>query len=92
MNFIKRDVDLEEYRYVKAQRRRAKLEIIKWIKKYREENNGENPNEDKTQVVALELADFNHVNQQYLEVKIALINQNKMPFMAEEFYDHTKQS
>lgn len=63
MNFIKRDVDLEEYRYVKAQRRRAKLEIVKWIKKYREENNGENPTEDKTQVVALELADFNHVNQ-----------------------------
>ena len=48
MNFITRDVDLEEYRYVKAQRKRAKLEIVKWIKKYREENNGENPTEDKT--------------------------------------------
>ena len=62
MNFITRDVDLEEYRYVKAQRKRAKLEIVKWIKKYREENNGENPTEANTQVIALELADFNHVN------------------------------
>ena len=38
----------------------------------------------------MELADFNHANQQYMEVKMALIKQDKFPFIAEEFYDGEK--
>lgn len=75
---------------MKAQRKKAKLEITKWVKKFREENQGQNPTDMNTQEIALELADFNHVNQQFLEVKMALIKQEKMPFLAEEFWDAQK--
>lgn len=34
----------------------------------------------------MELADFNHVNSQFLEIKMAMIKQDKMPFLAEDFY------
>ena len=62
VDFFTREVDMEEYVYVKAQRKRAKLEITKWVKKFRDENDGNNPTDLSTQEIALELADFNHVN------------------------------
>ena len=86
MDFFTREVDIEEYNYVKAQRKRAKLEITNWVKKYRNENDGENPTDMHTQEIALELADFNHVNMQFLEAKMAMIKQDKMPFVAEDYY------
>ena len=73
LDFFTRQVDIEEYNYVKAQRKRAKLEISNWVKKYRNENNGNNPTDENTQEIALELADFNHANGTYLEVKMAMI-------------------
>jgi len=38
----------------------------------------------------MELADFNHLNMQYLEIQMALIKQDKMPFEADKFFDPTK--
>ena len=90
VNFIDREVDMEEYLYVKAQRKRAKLEVAKWVKKFRDEHNQTNPTDFDTQEIALELADFNHVNQKFLEIKMALINQNKYPFQIEDFYNPEK--
>ena len=91
VDFFTREVDMEEYVYVKAQRKRAKLEITKWVKKFRDENDGNNPTDLSTQEIALELADFNHVNMQYLEVKMAMIKQDKMPFQPEDFFNAQKQ-
>jgi hypothetical protein len=62
IDFFTRQVDFDEYDYVKKDRKRTKLAITKWVKKYREENEGENPTDRDTQPVAMELADFNHVN------------------------------
>lgn len=90
MDFFTREVDIEEYNYVKAQRRRAKLEITNWVKRFRNEHDGLNPTDMNTQEIALELADFNHVNSQFLEVKMAMIKQDKMPFNAEDFYKETR--
>ena len=86
LDFFTREVDIEEYNYMKAQRKRAKLEITNWVKKYRNEHDQNNPTDENTQEIALELADFNHVNQQFLEVKMAMLKQDKMPFLAEDFY------
>ena len=85
-----RVVDMDEYSYVKAQRKRYKLEIKKWIEAFKKENE-RNPTDADTQAIALELADFNHANEQYLDLKIALIKQNKYPFVPEDFYKETKE-
>ena len=81
---------MEEYNYFKAERKRCKLIVTKWIKQWRDENNGQNPTEENTQAIALELADYNHANNQFLEVKMALLKQNKLPFMVEDFYNSDK--
>ena len=84
-NFLTREVDMEEFNYFKAERKRRKLIVSKWIKQWRDDHNGENPTEDNTQAISMELADYNHANNQYLEVKMALLKQNKLPFMPEDF-------
>ena len=38
----------------------------------------------------MELADFNHLNMQYLEIQMAMIKQDKMPFEVDKFFDPTK--
>lgn len=76
----KREVDIEEYNFVKAKRKRAKVAIVKFVRKFREENNGNNPTDDDIGPVAMELADFNLLNEQYLDVKLELIKNDKMPF------------
>lgn len=48
LDFFTREVDIEEYNYVKAQRKRAKLEITNWVKKYRNEHEGSNPTDENT--------------------------------------------
>ena len=82
MDFFTRQVDYEEYDYMRQDRKAKKLAITKWVKKWREEHNGENPTDEHTQPVAMELADYNHINMQYLEVKMAMIKQDKLPFQA----------
>ena len=77
---IRREETIEDYIYVKANRKQAKLAIIKFVRKFREENNGKNPDDEDTAPIAMELADFNHQNEKYLDVKLALIKANKMPF------------
>lgn len=72
-NFLTREVNMEEFNYFKAERKRCKLIVSKWIKQWRDDNNGENPTEDNSQAIAMELADYNHANNQYLEVKMALL-------------------
>ena len=67
-----RPVDVEEYNYYRAERRRFKLEIVKWVRRFRDENN-RLPTENDSSEIAMELADYNHANQQYLEVKMAMI-------------------
>jgi len=62
VDFMTRQVDLEEYNYFRAERRRCKLVITKWVKKWREEHHGQNPSEESTAEIAMELADFNHAN------------------------------
>ena len=87
VDFLTRPVDIEEYNYYRAERRRFKLEITKWVRRFRDENNGRNPTEDESSEIAMELADYNHANQQYLEVKMAMVKQNKLPFNPTDFYD-----
>ena len=48
LDFFTREVDIEEYNFVKAQRRGAKLEITKWVKKFREEHEDANPTDADT--------------------------------------------
>ena len=71
---------MEEYNFVKANRKRAKVAIVKFVRKFRDENGGKNPTDDDTAPIAMELADFNHLNEQYLDVKLSLIKSDKMPF------------
>lgn len=77
---VKREADMEEYNFVKANRKRAKVAIVKFVRKFRDENGGKNPTDDDTAPIAMELADFNHLNEQYLDVKLSLIKSDKMPF------------
>ncbi len=90
IDFLTRQIDLDEYDYIKKDRKRAKLAITKWVKKWRDEHNGENPTDLVTQPIAMELADYNHVNMQYLEIQMAMIKQDKMPFESEKFYNPSK--
>lgn len=53
---------MEEFNYFKAERKRRKLIVSKWIKQWRDDHNGENPTEDNTQAISMELADYNHAN------------------------------
>lgn len=87
VDFATRAVDIEEYNYFRAERRRYKLEITKWVKRYREQNNGQNPAEENSAEIAMELADYNHANTQYLEVKMSMLKQNKLPFNALDFFN-----
>ena len=82
---IKREETIEDYIYVKASRKQAKVAIIKFVRKFREDNNGQNPTDEDTAPIAMELADFNHQNEKYLDIKLSLIKENKMPFQADEF-------
>ena len=66
---IKREVGMEDYEYIKAQRNRAKIPINKFVKKFKEDNLRD-PNDEDMQPVAMELADYNHINQQYLDIKL----------------------
>lgn len=75
---------------MRKDRKRAKLAITKWVKRFREENGGKNPTDEHTQPIAMELADYNHVNMQYMEIKMAMIKQEKMPFEAESFFNPDK--
>jgi len=76
----KREADMEEYIYVKANRKRAKVAIKKFVRKFRDENDGRDPGDEDTGPVAMELADFNALEEQYLDIKISLLKANKMPF------------
>jgi hypothetical protein len=35
----------------------------------------------------MELADFNHVNQKYLDIKLEMIKEEKLPFQVDDFFD-----
>ena len=76
---------MEQYLLAKAKRKTAKIEIVKFVRKFREENDGANPTDDDTGPIAAELADFNAVNEEYLDIKLELIKNSKMPFEADEF-------
>ena len=82
---INREVDLEEFNFVKAKRKNAKIVIQKFVTKFKEENDGKLPTDADTGSIAMELADFNHINEQYLDIKLALIKQDKMPFQSQDF-------
>ena len=66
---IVREVSMEDYEYVKAQRTAARIAIVKFVKKFKEDNN-RFPTDSDTGPIAMELADYNHINQKYLDVKI----------------------
>ena len=82
---FKPEASMEQYLLAKAKRKKAKIEIVKFVRKFREENNGANPTDDDTGPIAAELADFNAVNEEYLDIKLELIKNSKMPFEADEF-------
>lgn len=65
-------VDMDEYQLAKAQKRAAKVEIQKWVREFKQKN-GRAPNDSDTAPIAMELADYNHANEKYLEMKVALI-------------------
>ena len=82
---FKPEASMEQYLLAKAKRKKAKIEIVKFVRKFREENDGANPTDDDTGPIAAELADFNAVNEEYLDIKLELIKNSKMPFEADEF-------
>ena len=82
---FKPEASMEQYLLAKAKRKKAKIEIVKFVRKFREENDGVNPTDDDTGPIAAELADFNAVNEEYLDIKLELIKNSKMPFEADEF-------
>ena len=77
---LTREADMDEYLYAKAQRKKAKQDIIKFVKEFRAANNGKNPTDEDTAPIAMELADYNHCNQNYIDIKLALIKADNMPF------------
>ncbi len=40
INFLTREVDMEEYNYFKAERKRCKLIVTKWVKQWRDDHEG----------------------------------------------------
>ena len=76
---------MEQYLYAKAERKKAKIEIVRFVRKFREENNGANPTDDDTGPIVAELQLYNKVNEEYLDIKLELIKNAKMPFEADEF-------
>ena len=38
----------------------------------------------------LELANYNHANREYLDVKMAMLKQDKLPFQADDFFKPEK--
>ena len=83
---VKREIGMEDYEFVKAQRTRARIAIVKFVKKFKEENQ-RNPTDADTAAIAMELDDYNRINQQYLDTKLQLLKEEKMPFEPEEFVD-----
>ena len=82
---FKPDLSMEQYLSAKAKRKKAKIDISKFVRKFKEDNNGTNPTDDDTGPIAAELADFNAVNEEYLSIKLELIKCSKMPFEADKF-------
>ena len=82
---FKPEANMEQYLYAKAERKKAKIEIVRFVRKFREENNGANPTDDDTGPIVAELQLYNKVNEEYLDIKLELIKNAKMPFEADEF-------
>lgn len=60
---------MEEYDYVKAQLNRAKIAIVKFVRKFKEDHS-KNPTDDDIGPIAMELADYNHIHEKYLDIKL----------------------
>ena len=83
---IVREVSMEDYEYVKAQRTAARIAIVKFVKKFKEDNK-RFPTDSDTGPIAMELADFNHINQKYLDIKLQMLKEDKLPFQHDDFFD-----
>ena len=70
---IERKFDIEQLQLAKAERTEAKISIDKFVRKFREENEGKNPKDEDTIMIADEWAHFNVTQERYLEIKLALI-------------------
>jgi hypothetical protein len=46
---------MEQYLYAKAERKKAKIEIVRFVRKFREDNNGANPTDEDTGPIVAEL-------------------------------------
>ena len=82
---IKPEATMEEYIRVKRARKAAKVAIVNFVKKFKEENDGQNPADEDTAPIATALAKYNEENEKYLDIKLSLIKSDRMPFQAEEF-------
>ena len=60
-DFPSLNVDMEEFNLAKAQRKKAKLDIQRWVRAFKEKN-GRDPTDADTGPIAMELADYNHAN------------------------------
>lgn len=76
---------MEQLQLMKAKRRQAKLAIKKWVGEFQLQNR-RMPTDRDTAIIAADVMDFNHFNQQYLDVQLRLLKQNKIPFNPNEFY------
>jgi len=82
---LERKFDIEQFELAKAERTQAKISIDKFVRKFREDNDGKNPKDDDTIFIAEEWAHYNVTQEKYLEVKLALIKNKSLPFDAEKF-------
>lgn len=81
---VDRDIDDEEYLRIKAERRRIKAEIKKWTKSFNEQHN-RLPTEEETGPAQFLLREYSDVTAKFLDMKLTLIKQLKLPFDAYEF-------
>ena len=63
------EVNLAEYNFQKAERKKHKLVISKWVQQFKKEE-GRFPTDTDTSPIAMELADYNHANEKYLDIKV----------------------
>lgn len=81
---VDRDIDDEEYLRLKAERRRQKVEIKDWVRNF-SETHKRLPTEEETEPIIEMIKEYNDVTAKFLDMKLTLIKQLKLPFDAYEF-------
>ena len=79
-----RDIDDDEYQRLKKERADLKQTIKEWVVKFDKEHK-RHPTEEETAPITNLLQEHSDVTMKFLDMKLTLIKQLKLPFDAYEF-------